>query len=389
MNNFVTRSIHLADNLFDVDEVHRRYRASPTGRVTLFILASLILYAELFAVSILLEDFWQEALLIHFACVAAAVIYTVISIRLRKGARFGTIFSIFLIVLGPFAAAGIMLTLIMFKISKARALSFTEWYYSIFPEQSHSPAEELAAALQYGRDKSWLNYDVIPFIDVIKRGTEAQKREAILRMTQYFHPEFGAVLKLALREDASNVVRVQAATAITKIKNSFFSQLLKLEKLRQRHPDKHEVLLAIASVYDDLAFSTILEPEQEVEVRNMSLRFYQEYMTHKPQDARIHYLIGRLMLRQGRYEEAVRWLENAITPETAKLDIWVLYAECLFRLGRFNDLRRQAAANHDLVVNSRRYPDSICESVAFWSGRPLPKPANVSPDTIESEAMVA
>lgn len=373
MTNFVSRSMAYADTLFDVDEVHRRYRASPAGRVTLFILSCIILYAELFAVSILLEDFVVQALLIHIACVGVAILYTVMASRLQKGARFGVIFVIFLVVLGPFAAAGMLLTLIMFKISKARALTFTEWYYSIFPEQKQSSSEDLSAALQYGRDKSWLNYNIIPFIDVIKRGTEGQKREAILKMTQFFHPDFGAVLKMALREDTSNVVRVQAATAITKIKNNFFSQLLKLEKLRGKYPDKPEVLLAIASVYDDLAFSTILEQEQEVEARNMALKFYQEYLTHRPKDARIHYLIGRLLMRQSRFEEAVRWFENAITPETAKLDIWVLYAECLFHLGRYGDLRRQASANLDLVVKAHRYPDNIRESVQFWAGKPAPE----------------
>ena len=367
--SFLNRNMALAEALMDADETHKRFRASPAGRVTLFILASIILYAELFAVSVLLEDFVAEALLIHLVCCLAAYAYTIISTRLGKGARFGIIFSIFLTVMGPFGAAGILLMLVAFKISKARATTFTEWYYSIFPEQTKTQAQEVAEALQYGRDKSWLDYSIIPFMDVIKRGTETQKREAILKMTQFFHPDFGVVLKMALREDASNVVRVQAATAITKIKNNFFSQLLKLEKLRKKYPDRQEVVLAIASVYDDLAFSTILEPEQEIEARGLALKFYQEFLAHKPNDKRIHYLIGRLLLRQSRYEEAVRWFENAITPETARLDIWVLYAECLFQLKRFADLRRQANANCDLVLKARKYPDAICESVLFWSGR--------------------
>jgi tetratricopeptide (TPR) repeat protein len=206
-------------------------------------------------------------------------------------------------------------------------------------------------------------------VDVIKRGSESQKREAILKMTQFFHPDFGSVIKMALREDSSNVVRVQAATAITKIKNNFFSQLMALEKLRRKYPDKNEILLAIASVYDDLAFSTILEPEQESEARQLALKFYEEFRAHRPNDKRLHYLIGRLMMRQGRYEEAVRWFEGAMTSELIKLDIWVLYAECLYSLKRFDELRRQARSNCDLVLQSRKYPDSICESVLFWSGR--------------------
>jgi tetratricopeptide (TPR) repeat protein len=174
---------------------------------------------------------------------------------------------------------------------------------------------------------------------------------------------------MALQEDSSNVVRVQAATAITKIKNNFFSQLMNLEKLRKKYPDKYEILLAIASVYDDLAFSTILEPEQESEARQLAMKFYEEFRVHRPNDKRIHYLIGRLLMRQSRFEEAAYWLGGAITPETAKLDIWVLYAECLYRLKRFDDLRRQARLNCDLVLQARKYPDAICDSIVFWSGR--------------------
>ena len=373
--NFLKRNLALTESLMDADEIHRRFRASPAGRVTLFILAAIILYAEMYAVSLLLEDSGFAALLIHILCCAAAYIYTIIIVRMKKGARFGILFSIFLTVLGPFAAAGMMLMLVVFKISKDHATSFTDWYYSIFPDEKKTHSQEIADALRYGRDKSWMNYSIIPFVDVIKRGTEIQKREAILKMTQFFHPDFGAVIKMALREDTSNVVRVQAATAITKIKNNFFSQLLQLEKLRQKYPDRHEVLLAIASVYDDLAFSTILEPEQEAEARVLAQKFYHDFLTFRPNDKRIYYLIGRLLMRQAKYEEAVRWLENAITSETIKLDIWVLYAECLYNLKRYSELRRQARINCDPILQSRKYPDAICESVLLWSGRSAEKVA--------------
>jgi tetratricopeptide (TPR) repeat protein len=337
--------------------------------VALFLLAAVILCAELFAVSLLLEEKNVEALLIHVVCCLVAYVYTVTLVRTGKGARFGIMFSILLTVLGPFGAAGTMLMLTVFKLTKNHATSFTEWYYSIFPEDRIPLSQQIADSLQYGRDKSWQNYSIIPFIDIIKRGSESQKREAILKMTQFFHPDFGAVIKMALQEDSSNVVRVQAATAITKIKNNFFSQLMNLEKLRKKYPDKNEILLAIASVYDDLAFSTILEPEQETEARQLAMKFYEEFRVHRPNDKRIHYLIGRLLMRQSRFEEAAHWLGGAITSETAKLDIWVLYAECLYRLKRFDDLRRQARSNCDLVLQARKYPDAICESVLFWSGR--------------------
>ncbi len=367
--SFLNRNTTITASVLDADEIHRRFRASPAGRVTLFILAAIILYMELLAVKFLLEDNNTAALLIHVVCCLAAYVYTITSIRMAKGARFGIMFSIFLTVLGPFAAAGVMLMLAVFKVTKNYATTFTEWYYSIFPEDRKSLPQEIADALQYGRDKSWQDYSIIPFVDVIKRGNESQKREAILKMTQFFHPDFGSVIKMALREDSSNVVRVQAATAITKIKNNFFSQLMSLEKLRRKYPDKNEILLAIASVYDDLAFSTILEPEQEGEARQLALKFYEEFRAHRPNDKRLHYLIGRLMMRQGRHEEAVRWFEGAMTSELLKLDIWVLYAECLYRLKRFDELRRQARSNCDLVLQSRKYPDSICDSVLFWSGR--------------------
>lgn len=367
--SFLTRNQTITASVLDADEIHRRFKASPAGRVALFLLAAVILCAELFAVSLLLEEKNVEALLIHVVCCLVAYVYTVTLVRTGKGARFAIMFSILLTVLGPFAAAGTMLMLAVFKISKANATSFTEWYYSIFPEDRIPLSQQIADSLQYGRDKSWQNYSIIPFIDIIKRGSESQKREAILKMTQFFHPDFGAVIKMALQEDSSNVVRVQAATAITKIKNNFFSQLMNLEKLRKKYPDKNEILLAIASVYDDLAFSTILEPEQETEARQLAMKFYEEFRVHRPNDKRIHYLIGRLLMRQSRFEEAAHWLGGAITSETAKLDIWVLYAECLYRLKRFDDLRRQARSNCDLVLQARKYPDAICDSILFWSGR--------------------
>ena len=112
--NFLKRNLALTEGLMDADEIHRRFRASPAGRVTLFILAALILYAEIFAVSLLLEDSGFAALVIHIGCCLAAYVYTIATVRLKIGARFGIIFSIFLTILGPFAAAGMMLLLIVY-----------------------------------------------------------------------------------------------------------------------------------------------------------------------------------------------------------------------------------------------------------------------------------
>lgn len=369
MSTFISRNYAIVESLMDADEIHRRFRASPAGRVTLFILSAIILLAEAFAVWLLLDDNAGAALLVHILCCVAAVVYTLAMIRTGKGARFGIMFCIFLPLMGPFAAAGMMITLAVFKVSKAYATSFNEWYYSIFPDYKKMLPQEIAEALEFGRDKSWMNYSIIPFIDVVKRGSEAQKREAIIKMSQYFHPDFGPVLKSALQEDTSNLVRVQAATAMTKIKNLFFAQLMRLEKLRKKYPDRPEVPLAIASVYDDLAYAHILEPEQEAEALAIARRFYEEYLVLRPQDKRVHYLMGRLLMRQRKEAEAVRWFEDAITSETVKLDIWVMYAECLFRLKRYADLRRQARNYVDLVLQAKRYPDAICESIMLWSGR--------------------
>ncbi len=314
---------------------------------------------------------WQETALalnviLHVILVAIAWILVFLLKRAGLDVRMAMLMLVTSSVLGPVGTAGTLLAVLQGIFYVRYRHSFEEWFNSIFPKAEPSLPEDIVDALEMGRDNNPYEYSVIPFMDVMKIGNEAQKREALSRMASSFHPRFSAALKTALT-DESSAIRVQAATTITKIENKFHERLLRIEQLHREHPQNPVVKKALAEHYDDYAFTGLLDIQRELSNRQKARELYLEYLQLRPEDIDVRLKVGRLLIRSEELDQAVDWFKHSLDEgyATDALKIW--YMECLFKAGRFDELRAAASTFHIDLNHYKNLQPEMVETIHLWA----------------------
>ncbi len=268
---------------------------------------------------------------------------------------------------GAAGAGGALLANLLCLWFSRFATAFGDWFNTIFPSPEITHAEAVDEDLRTGRDEAGKIYEVTSFMDVLRYGNDDQKRRALSKVTAQFTPGFAPVLKQALA-DESNMIRVQAATAISIIENRFQERLMKLSNVYKKHGKDPEVVLALANFYDDYSYTGILDRERERENRHRAWELYEEYLMARPEDSGTRTRYGRLLLRLGELDSAIECFERALNEQASPTRAaWL--AEAYFRANRINQLRelcRDLVRNYPILVNDME--DSVKHSVQSWAG---------------------
>jgi len=355
------------------EDLHVQQKITPERDMFLVLMLLVTLVIECFVVSSALHGKVALALCFHAFAFLLMFMYAKLKSSRGKDARFAWVAASALPLMGPFASGGVLFALLWFFLSKGKSLTFEEWRESIFPTEHKSLAQTVYERIAFGRDQAGENYSVTYLMDVLKMGSDEKKREAIFKISRYYDPGLAPLLKIAL-EDPHNVIRIQAATAMARLKNTFFSKSLLLEKLRRDWPEKNRILLDLARHYDNYAFSGLLEKTQELENRLLALQYYRNFLEKESKDssllAEAHQFYGRLLLRMDMVEAACREFEKLREDGLATPDINLWYSECLFKLQRYAALRIIARENvaSPLTTDSYKYPDNIRDTIKLWAG---------------------
>ncbi len=308
------------------------------------------------------------ALLVHFVIVLVSAVVIRAIILTGADSRFLMVLLVSSAALSIFGTLGTVLCTLLYLWHSRRSLPFSEWFESMFPSRILSAPEQVNDDILIGRDEAPKAYTVLPFLDIMTVGSDAQKREALSKMTMRFHPRFAPAFKKAL-QDESNMIRVQAATAITKIENAFLTRLMKLTELYQRFPRDPVVVLAIAQHCDDYAFTGVLDAERERDNREKALYYYNEYIKLSPRDENAHIAIGRLYVRDGDAARAADWLRDCVAQGFRSDTLMGWYVEALYAAKRYTELRNVAVSSIGLIETFRVTQPALAESLMLWSGR--------------------
>lgn len=358
----------IEDFFLDAD-VHEHARERSGGLLTA-IVAAVTLLAEIAIGYWTLRGQLSAAfgLGLHAIVVVLLALYSLALMKKGSENRFALLLFMTTATTGPYGAAGSLMAILLYFLFVRRSQSFEEWYESIFPTVHLTEPQRVYDDLRTGRDESDRSYSVIPFLDVLSFGNELQKRHALAKMTSQFHPHFAPAFKKALA-DSSNTIRVQAATAITKIENAFTGRLMKLTALKSRYPKEPIVVLALAEHYDNYAYTGLLDADREESNRKKALAGYHEYLELNPQNENVRMRIGRLLMREKSYEKAVDWFRQCIALGYQSEAIAQWHAEALFECGKYDELRR-FCANNPALVHEKISPNPVALHEAFdmWSG---------------------
>lgn len=266
--------------------------------------------------------------------------------------------------LGPLGPAATLGCAVLFAIFSRYAMGFQDWYLSLFPESQVEPAQELYELIVSGREQAHMAA-AESFTDVMAVGTPAQKQAVVALVARHFRPAFTPALKQGL-SDADPSVRVQAATATARVEHEFAERWQALDKAVASNPDDVATRFALARHLDDYAFCGLLDANREAEVRQKALEGYRTCTAMAP-DEEIRHAFGRLLLRLDLVKEAADTLETLVDRASDR-GILVWYAESLFRLGRFADLRALCVRRPDIFGLDADLPDTLRDVIGLWNG---------------------
>ncbi len=315
-----------------------------------------ILYATMLHIAlVLLLLFWQQKI---FRCpeMGSRVVY----LLLVATAAFG-----------PLGVLGTMFTILMHILYRRFSTEFSDWYSGLFPKEKSDEIGELAEFLEAHSRLSGAN---VPdsFRDILANGTQQQKRDAVVLMAKHFQPSFAPAMRAAL-VDSDNSIRILAASLITNIEKGFQDKTMQADRAVAESPDDIDRLLHQARLYDDYAFTGLLEEDREETNRSRARQAYEKVLELQPDNREAALALGRLLVRSGELERAIEWLQRTPQYHEGEPQLMLWYAECLYRLGRFQELRELLREYGNTFVDGpgKRRP-RIADAVRMWMGRGAP-----------------
>jgi tetratricopeptide (TPR) repeat protein len=223
-----------------------------------------------------------------------------------------------------------------------------------------------AAAVSSG-SRSDARSSVAPFADILGFGTLEQKQELIGMIANEFQPTFAPTLRLALT-DPNNAIRVQAASAITRVEDEFLQQSLALADEVRRHPGDARRIHALAAYHDAYASAGILDVDRARDSRQTARTAYLDYLQLQPLDHVTRAAVGRLLVQDGRYQDAADWLVEAIAAPEGRVHALLLWMEAQFNLGRFAEVRWAAVTHAKELIDREDTPLLARETLKLWAG---------------------
>ena len=354
------------------------FEASPLAGVRATLVAAVIVLAAGWAPPALylagLTPAWT-ALALHAALAAALGFWSWQTARATGDVRLPMLLAVTAAALGPAGAAGTLVTIGLTRWYSRKAITFAEWYESLFPEPESQPVVEMLERIAASGLEAFEG-DLAAFADVLAFGSLEQKQELIALVSRRYRPVFAPILKKALN-DANNAVRVQAATAISKLEHAFFARTVELERAAGRGGKRRAALLELARHYDDYSYAGILDASRADENRALALAAYRRYLEAWPDDAAARLAVGRLLLRSRRCEEAAAWLEESFRSGLEGAQAHLYYMECLYETRRYAELREFSRPRRAGFESLSDFPAAAVEAVALWAGEGVP--AEVTP----------
>ncbi|MBM3548998.1 MAG: hypothetical protein FJX54_18815 [Alphaproteobacteria bacterium] len=274
--------------------------------------------------------------------------------------------------IGPFAALATGLFLLAFHRDW---FDFNAWYQSLFPTETRSRVTDLyESLLRRQRAQGGSKAGVESFADILSGSDSAKKRLAIGLLTRHFRPGFSLALKLALT-DSDPSVRTQAATAVATIEGRFLARAQILQRKARERPKSFGRRYRLARHYDDYAFTGLLDTERERDNRIRALASYEEALKVKPRETGIWLAIGRLLVRERRYDAAASWFMVAEARGLLTPDMILWNLEALFRLGRYDKLREAIATHKDVFKTAKKLPPQVSDVIGLWTSGSLKREA--------------
>ena len=138
-------------------------------------------------------------------------------------------------------------------------------------------------------------------------------------------------------------------------------------------PERGDLMLALARHCDEYANSGLLDEERAQATRLDALRHYRSYLQTGAGSDQIDAMIIRLLVRLGRRDEVVALFAPLVAAGQASPKMLTWYAEALFELRRFSDLRKLCGRLHQATRSPTLRSEPCQQAMALWAGDSSPR----------------
>jgi len=300
----------------------------------------------------------------HGLISAALALWAWRSAKATGDARLPLLLAVSTFAMGPVGPLGALAVIVLTRWYARSAVPFEEWYDSLFPELKSETLSHLFERAAAANHAELDPKELTPFADVLAMGSLEQKQTVIAVMGRHFQPAFGPLLRRALY-DASNPIRVQAASVLNRLEDEFLERYIELSMAAKG--DEPEALRDLAAHLGRHSRDGLFDLSRERESRDEAIATYRRYLLLRPDDVEAQLAMGRLLLGGGEYAEAAQLLDGAIGAglATPKARLW--HMECLFRLNRFAELRARAGSFEQDVPDAGELPAAAREAIRLWA----------------------
>lgn len=279
-------------------------------------------------------------LVFHAGVAAFATLFLLLLPRAARRQPLLLLFIVAVAFLGPLGIIGTGFAALLGVAFAWRARPFLEWYEALFAISAQDRTQALHERVVLRGHGPSVRSTVASFADMIAHGTLTEKQSALSLIGAGFQTEFAPALHAALN-DPEAVIRVQAASVVAQIERRFVERGEALEARHAERPDDAS-LLEMAQHHEALATAGLLDAGRARDAATAALTLHLRLAAPGPDlPLRVGSVsaAGRLLLRLGRPDEALRLLAKADSQSPASPEIVGPYLDSLFRLRRFVELR--------------------------------------------------
>jgi tetratricopeptide (TPR) repeat protein len=296
----------------------------------------------------------------HLALSAVLGIFVAVSVRRGGDYTIRALLAVTVTATGPFGAGGTLLCLAMHRVYARTAQPADQWLDELLGDSEPAVAGQRSRAALSSEIPGSAG-EVTSLIDALEMGDELQKQSVVSLVTRSFRPSLAPVLRRALA-DPSNSIRVQAATAMARIEGGFLERTMEIDRRLAKNPADVAAVKEAARLYDDYAFTGILDPAREQANQEQAIRHYRRCVEIDAGDQDARLALGRLLVRSGQWAEA----DTCLAAAGEEGALWRL--ETLNHLGRFDELERVARTVRTRAAGDDLLPLAVREAVELWAG---------------------
>lgn len=272
--------------------------------------------------------------------------------------RVFTFFLYLVLMLGPLATYGALISLLWFKHDRL-ALDAIKKKIN---EKSISNLDMVRLQLIENPWGDYAQSRIEPLVDIMN-GTDLRlKQSAVDKVIQHPSPLSVEVLRIGLK-DSSADIRYYAASGLMQLNDMFQKQITNWREKAKQEPKEFDHWFQLGSTYDQFCYWNLPSEDAQEEFLEKAQSCYERALDLKPFHEKLSCSLGRILIKLNKTDRAYHLLHGALTEHPYSTTILSWLAEALYEGKRYSLLQKLAWT----YLNTTEIEKKLEEPFSYWA----------------------